>query len=227
MKRCIREVLVILSLLSCAHCANSADTVSDSDYRRFLSAWSGDYDNLAQVEAQEAAGEPQEGRNRPTLLFIRKFKLPAFGSDAYYAEWRDAREPDKIARQRIYAFEIDQAKQKLRLNLHIWPLDKTEFRARTAGAYLNPRKLEGVTPEDMLDLKGCDVFFDQTGGEFVGAMQKGSCAFSAPDGTPAYSWSQMKLTPTRFSYLDGWFRQDDDSPFRRFTTEWYVFEKKD
>ena len=224
MKRPYREMLLALALLFCASCTATEDN-SNADYRRFLSWWSGDYDNLAQVEAQEDAAVPVEERNRPTLLFIRKVDLPAFGPEAYYAEWRDATEPTAITRQRIYAFEIDPSEGKLRLNLHIWPLGDVEFLERTAGAYLEPGKLDGVTPADMAGLTGCDVFFEATGEGFAGAMKKGACAFEAPDGTPIYSWSQMTLTPTQFNYLDGWFHPDG-TPFRRFTTEWYVFDKK-
>jgi YVTN family beta-propeller protein len=195
------------------------------DFARFLSWWSGDYDNLAQVRAQESAGMPVEARNRPTLLHIRKVDLPAFGPEVYYAEWRAATEPGTITRQRIYAFEIDPAAGRLRLNLHIWPLGDADFRERTAGAYLEPSKLDGVTPADMTGLTGCDVFFRDTGELFAGAMEKGGCAFEAPDGTPVYSWSQMTLSPTQFGYLDGWFHRDGRL-FRRFTKEWYVFDKR-
>ncbi len=225
MKRKLREIFLALAPLWCAACMTAQDDAGNVDYRRFVSWWGGNYHNLAQVQAQESAGKPPEEPNRPSLLFVRKVNLPAFGPEAYYAEWRDATDASKITRQRIYGFEMDPASGKPRLNLHVWPLGDLEFRERTAGAYLDPGKLEGVTPADMAGLKGCDVFFEATGDAFVGAMKKGACAFAAPDGTPVYSWSQMKLTPTQFSYLDGWFNRDG-TPFRRFTTEWYVFDKQ-
>ena len=124
----------------------------------------------------------------------------------------------------LQKFEIDQAEQKLRLNLHIWPADKPEFVARTSGAHLDPRKLSGVTPADMAGLKGCDVYFDAVAAGFSGAMKKGACAFAAPNGSPIYSWSQMILTPTQFSYLDGWFNLDG-TVFQKFAGDWYVFDK--
>jgi hypothetical protein len=226
MKTSYRKMFVVLVLASCAACTAARNNPpAETDYRRFLSWWSGDYDNLAQVKAQESAGTPAAQRNRPTLLFIRRVDLPAFGPDAYYAEWRDATQPATITRQRIYGFETDPTKGILRLNLHIWPQGNAEFLQRTAGAYLDLSKLDGVTPADMAGLEGCDVFFTATGNEFAGAMEKGACAFDAPDGTPIYSWSQMTLTSTRFSYLDGWFNPDG-SPFMRFGDEWYVFDKR-
>lgn len=195
------------------------------DFRTFVSWWAGDYDNLTQVKAQDAMGLPGKERNPATLLFIRKVDLPVFGPEVFYAEWQDARTPGKVTRQRIYGLEIDAAEKKLRLNLHIWPADKPDFVARTSGAYLDPAKLSAVTPADMAGLKGCDVFFEADGDEFSGTMKKGACAFPAPNGTPIYSWSQMKLTAAQFRYLDGWFNLDG-TPYQRFTKEWFVFEKK-
>jgi CpeT/CpcT family (DUF1001) len=225
MKRHYRDIFFAFLLAFYPAVAHTVETVSIADYQQFVSWWAGDYDNLAQNKAQELAGRAQKDRNQPALLFVRKVDLPAFGSEVYYAEWRDANEPTKVTRQRLYGFEIDPAEQKLRLNLHIWPADKPEFVARTSGAHLDTRKLSGVTPADMVGLKGCDVYFDIAADSFSGAMKKGACAFPAPNGTPIYSWSQMKLTPTQFSYLDGWFNLDG-TPFMRFPGEWYVFDKK-
>jgi hypothetical protein len=202
----------------------AAATIDGADYRRFLSWWAGDYDNLAQVAAQDAAGLPEHERNQATRLFIRRIDLPAFGQDVFYAEWQDARAPEKVTRQRIYAFRHDATAGTITLALHIWPADAA-FAARTAGAHRDPAKLAGVSPADMAGLQGCDVVFDRVDdGAFVGAMVKGACAFDAPDGTPIYSWSQMRLTAGRFSYLDGWFNHDG-TPFVRFTREWYAFDR--
>jgi hypothetical protein len=40
-----------------------------------------------------------------------------------------------------------------------------------------------------------------------------------------YSWSQMRLTPTSFEYLDGWFKPDG-SVYRMLADDWYVFERR-
>jgi hypothetical protein len=224
MKSHVRDIFFAGLLALSPSMAHATGVISIADFQRFVAVWAGDYNNQAQSKAQEAAGRAANDRNQPTQLFIRKVDLPAFGPDTYYAEWRDANQPTKVTRQRLYVFERDQAENKLRLNLHIWPADKPEFVARTSGAHVDPSKLKGVTPADMAGLKGCDVYFDIDGKEFSGAMKKGACAFPAPNGTPIYSWSQMKVTPTQFSYLDGWFNLDG-TPFQRFAGEWYVFDK--
>ena len=200
----------------------AGSAAAQDDFGKFLAWWPGDYDNLAQSKTQ--ADIPTTDRNTPTRLFIRRVDLPAFGKNAYYAEWQDAAPPHAVTRQRIYGFDVDPASGKFRLALHIFPPDKAELVARTAGAYLDPVKLKGVTPADMAGIKGCDIVFARTGKAFAGTMVKGACAFPAPDGTPIYSWSQMKLTPDTFTYLDGWFRTDG-TPYRIPAKQWYVFKK--
>ncbi len=213
----MKTILLVLIL--------AASGAAAADFDRFLSYWPGTYDNLAQVAAQEAAQRPAGDRNQATVLHIAGVDLPAFGRHTYYAEWRDARQPAKVIRQRIYAFSHDEASGAFLLGLHIWPNDKPEFVARTIGAHLEPKKLAGVTPADMAGIAGCDVLFTPKGAGFEGAMVKGACAFAAPNGKPIYSWSQMKITAERFGYLDGWF-SPDGAPFIRFPGEWYAFDKR-
>lgn len=195
---------------------------SDEDWQRFLAWWPGDYDNFGQLA--QIAAEGESSVMPPTALYIRRVELPSFGADVFYAEWHNAENPSDILRQRFYAFERDG--DSLRLNLHIFPPDE-EFVARTAGAYLDPSKLDGVTVADMFPLPGCDVFFTWDGEVFSGAMKRRSCSFEAP-GTNEfiYSWSQMRLRPSVFEYLDGWFRPEDDSVYRQFSDRWIVFEKR-
>jgi len=74
----------------------------------------------------------------------------------------------------------------------------------------------------------CDIYFGQTDGEYFGAMNKGECAFDAPgeSGQSIYSWSQMTVSDSQFTYLDGWYNGEDGTPFRQFTKNWYEYDKK-
>jgi hypothetical protein len=212
-------------IVSCWTAAAAAADERSQAFARFVAMWPGDYDNLGQVQAQTAAGVPEKERNQALKLFIREVDLPAFGPHAHYAEWRAADGGDRVVRQRIYAFEVDADRPAFRLNLHIWPNDDPAFVARTAGAHLDPDKLIGVTPADMAGLKGCDVYFTADGDGFAGAMDKGACAFPAPDGTPIYSWSQMRIDAAAFSYLDGWFHPDG-RPYMAFAKDWFRFDRR-
>lgn len=219
-----RQELTLCAALYCLLLvtpAAFADSSSNTGLN-FLSWWEGDYDNARQV-AEQLAGPNPEKANTRQRLFIRRVNQPAFGDNVFYAEWQDYDDTSKIMRQRFYAMEEEGNVQ--RLNLHIFPTDDA-FVARTSGAHMDPSKLDGVTPADMVPLKGCDVYFEWDGASFSGAMEKRACAFPAPgDGVPIYSWSQMRLEPESFLYLDGWFREDD-SVYMQLANHWYVFEKQ-
>lgn len=198
---------------------------SESQWRDFLSWWPGEYDNTRQVMEQQATAEDTGDVNTHQRLIIQPVEAPAFGDAVFYAEWQAYDDPTNVMRQRFYAMERDG--DTFRLNLHIFPPDSA-FVARTAGAYKDPSKLDKLTPADMVPLTGCDVFFAPEGASaFSGAMVKQDCAFDAP-GTdvPIYSWSQMRLTPTAFQYLDGWFNTDGTT-YMRLAPDWYVFDKRD
>lgn len=202
----------------------SADS-SASQWRDFLSWWPGEYDNTRQVMKQRATAADASDVNVHQRLILRQVNAPSFGDTVFYAEWQAYDDPANVMRQRFYAMERDG--DTFRLNLHIFPPD-TAFVARTAGAYKDPSKLDGLTPADMVPLTGCDVFFaPESASVFSGAMIKQDCAFDAP-GTdvPIYSWSQMRLTQTSFQYLDGWFNTDG-STYMRLAPDWYVFDKQD
>lgn len=198
---------------------------SDIQWQRFLSWWPGKYDNVRQVKQLEENRKDSEETNiRAMVLHIRRVELPAFGEEVYYAEWQRYGSPDEVSRQRIYAFEKEGS--VFRLYLHIFPFDNSEFKKRTVGAYIDPLKLKGVTPDDMVGLQGCDVYFELSDNEFAGAMKKSSCNFPSPEtGEPIYSWSQMRLQESSFQYLDGWFRQDH-GVYLELSKHWVVFDKR-
>lgn len=216
--RYARILVVILGVVPVGARAESLE----SQFDRFLSWWPGTYDNGAQVGGGASAGQ---GANIPTRLIIKKVPVPAFGEHVYYAEWQALDEPDTVTRQRFYGFEIEEGREALRLNLHIFPPDE-DFRARTRGALDDPSRVADLTPKDMVPLTGCDVYFTWTGAIFEGAMDKGACAFPAPGTeTPIYSWSQMRLTDRSFDYLDGWFNLDG-TIYQRMSDNWYVFNRR-
>lgn len=199
------------------------EAFSETDWKRFLRYWEGDFDNSQQIKEQLTLNIDSVDRNKHLSLRIRRVELPSFGNDVYYAEWFAYENPKKVTRQRIYAFE--KRDTALVLKLHIFPMDSA-FVSRTSGAYIHASRLKGVTPKDMVPLPGCDVYFRWYKNEYVGAMKKGACAFPAPNsGTPIYSWSQMQLKKDAFEYLDGWFNIDG-SVYYEISKDWYTFNRK-
>ncbi len=207
--------------------AANQDAIVDNrdarDLRKFLSYWPGEYENSKQVAQQSASNRPSKDRNDHLRIFIRRVDVPSFGNDVYYVEWQN---PDnrKLVRQRIYAFEKNDDEYILRL--HIFPTDKA-FRAKTGGAYLEPWKLNDLKPENMVQLSGCDIYLKRDGDAFVGGMKRGDCIinYTEEDQDRFYSWTRMRITPTSFQYLDGWFHTDH-RPAEEKDRAWYVFEKE-
>jgi hypothetical protein len=202
----------------------AAPATATDDFERFVASWAGDYDNLHQPAPYV-----------PTRLHIRRIELPAFGPRAFYAEWIGAND-GRVLRQRIYAFSID-ADGRWRLALHIWPADRADFVARTAGAWRDPARLSGVTPADMAGLAGCDVLFEPHeaplagvaephGTAWSGEMRRGDCVIPSPGVEQrVYSWSRMRRSQDRFEYRDGWYFAADDAPYREFSPGWYEFRR--
>lgn len=216
MKQRKMSFLVAMLALSFPQASQAEDL--ESQFARFLSWWPGTYDNMAQVEASPDSFTP-------VRLHLQPVEVAAFGPEVVYGEWQDAEEASKVLRQRFYGFEIDRQRQALRLNLHIFP-PGPDFIEQTRGAHIDPSKVAGLTPADMVPLPGCDVYFTWQGDHFAGTMDKGACAFKVP-GTDddIYSWSQMRLTATTFEYLDGWFNPDG-SVYRVLADDWYVFARR-
>lgn len=187
---------------------------------RFVELWGGSFDNRRQTERGVGAASA----NAALRIEMRRVHLPAFGEHVFYVEWQELGHPERVVRQRLYVPRIDSSERVLRLGLHIWPVDRPEFVERTRGAHLDPSRLAGVTPADMVDLGDCDLRFRRKGRIFEGAMRRGACAFPAPDGTAIYSWTQMRVAPGRFEYLDGWFLPDGRS-YRAFSRDWYRFTR--
>ncbi len=219
---CAGLLLAALGALSAAG-ATAAGKSGNRAFMRFVASWPGDYDNLGQ---QSIAGMVA------TRLHIVRVTLPAFGPHVVYAEWRGAAD-DKLLRQRLYAFSVEPD-GRWRLALHIWPADRADFVARTAGAWRDPQRLAGVTPADMVGLAGCDVLFGTAGQSgpaaagpaLAGEMQRGACRIPSPGvNRPVYSWTQMRRSRERLEYRDGWFFADDDQVYRQFSQQWYVFNR--
>ena len=212
-----KVLMLLLALFSAQGTSSRADNL-EAQFSRFLSWWPGTYDNQAQVVAAPDTTTAMR-------LYLQPMSLPAFGDEVVYGEWQNLEKDGAVMRQRFYSFEIDNERQALRLNLHIFPLDPA-FAEKTRGAHLDPSRVAGLTTEDMFPLPGCDVFFTWQGDHFAGAMDKGRCAFKAP-GTDddIYSWSQMRLTADSFEYLDGWFNPDG-SVYRVLGENWTVFQRR-
>jgi CpeT/CpcT family (DUF1001) len=216
----VRFIVIAISLFVVPVARPCDGEQLERDFVRFLALWDGSYDNRRQTRPEATQGKPA---NEALRVEMRRVELPAFGQHVIYVEWQSLDDATKVVRQRIYVPRIDESERTLRVGLYIWPADRAEFIERTRGAHLDPTRLIGVTPADMVDLGDCDLRFRRRGPVFEGAMRRGACSFLAPDGRAIYSWTQMRVGQGRFEYLDGWFLPDGQS-YRAFSSDWYRFK---
>ncbi len=97
---------------------------------------------------------------------------------------------------------------------------------RTGGAHLDPSKLADLTPDDMVQIDGCDIYLKPDADTFTGATRRSKCIINpnATDAEQIYSWTRMRITLERFQYLDGWFDVNDNLTGDRGTPR-YDFTK--
>lgn len=145
----------------------------------WLEWFPGRYDSFAQTDLQAQAGLPEEERNYRRHSVFRRVDVPALGEITFYAEqrrWLDSAPFDgEIYRQRIYAISLDEARQAIRLRVHV-PRDQQAL----LGAHAHPDRLADLAREDMVVWPGCDLFWTYEHGQFIGRLDEGACLFQSP-----------------------------------------------
>ncbi|MCC5869516.1 MAG: chromophore lyase CpcT/CpeT [Gammaproteobacteria bacterium] len=148
----------------------AAVLVLHADLAELLEWFEGRFDNDREVFFAEAAGVPVDARNGRIHSIFRRVDLPAFGEHVFYVEQYSGNDPTAIYRQRIYVFVADAEANAIRLDIHA-PLDA----AALAGAWREPSKLAGLTPEQARAFPGCEVYWRRRENQFVGETRRGAC----------------------------------------------------
>ncbi|MEM7283457.1 MAG: chromophore lyase CpcT/CpeT [Pseudomonadota bacterium] len=152
----------------------SMEQVLEKDLALLMQWFPGEYDNQEQVYFQQELEVPEDHRHERTHHIFYKADLPSFGDHVLYVQQYLDDDPDKIYRQRIYALKADHDENAVRLTIHT-PKDVKAL----VNAHLEPKKLEGLTPEDTTTLSGCDVFWKRQSNQFVGYMKEDACTFES------------------------------------------------
>ena len=140
----------------------------------FLEWFPGRFDSSLQTRTDVLDEVPGDERNYHRHSIFRRVSLPAFGEVVFYAEqYRDG-DPEKVYRQRIYVFTLDEDRGAIRLRVHV-PESVEPLR----GAYRDPSLLSGLTPEATTVWEGCDLWWQWKGDHFRGALDPGACRFTS------------------------------------------------
>ena len=102
---------------------------------------------------------------------VRAVDLPAFGGKAQYMEFRRGGPDGAVIRQRLNVFNNDP-------NRVANVMESYEFvdGAAYAGAYVNPEKLRGLTPEDLQPLvTGCELIWSTVHSVLTGVSDRTIC----------------------------------------------------
>lgn len=148
--------------------------ILDRDFREMMVMFPGRYDNQEQVYFEKELGVPEEDRHERTHHIFHQVKLPAFEGETFYIQQYQNNDPADIYRQRIYAFEPDYSENAVRLIIYTPKAPEALI-----DAHLNPAKLDGLTPDDMIVRPGCEVFWKREVDQFTGYMKDGACSFNS------------------------------------------------
>ena len=140
-----------------------------TELKRFLSWFPGEYNNHEQVWRQEKLEE--EVIYTHVHHIFSEIKAPQLGSHIFYVEQRMVK-TGHVFRQRIYEISPDQDRGALRLDIY-----KFTDEQRWRGVHTKPEEAAKLTQADLTPMPGCQVYWtyevDQE--HFKGSMDKDQC----------------------------------------------------
>jgi len=145
-------------LISCSESSQDLD----AEMSQLIEQWEGEY-------------APAPGTTGPIqpYVMVRKVDLPAFGNHVVYFEIRNQDRDGPAIRQRIFAFDDEQARGGNQAQSYdILGDGWTPY----VGAYDEPSKLSSLTPEQMYTFpEGCKILWRREAEDFVGEVTKDRC----------------------------------------------------
>lgn len=144
--------------------------ILDKDFSVMMSWFPGRYDNQEQVYFEEELQIDEELRHERIHSIFEPVELAAFGDNVFYVQQYLDGDPDKIYRQRIYTFRVDYDENAVRLDIYV-PKDPDAIK----DAHLDPSKLQGLSPETMIEYPGCEVYWRRESQQFIGYMREEAC----------------------------------------------------
>jgi hypothetical protein len=181
-------MVVLLTAVSTIAAAETAQDLA-ADLELMMTWFEGEFDNNLQV-LEEKEDPPEQPHEWIHSIFTR-VDLPAFGDNVYYVEQYGDGDPSKIYRNRIYSFSVDEEEAAIELVIYRFAEE-----GAGVGAHKDPAKLEGMTPETLATIPGCEVYWRREGDRFVGYMKEGACRVtSRRSGKTLVISDDLVLTP--------------------------------
>ncbi len=144
----------------------------EKDLKVLLEWFPGEYDNHQQVYREAVENIPKERRHRQTHHIFHAVELDFIPGRILYAQQSQHYDLDDLYRQRIYAFEIDETEQAIRLRIYT-PKDPSKLK----NGHLNSAVFGTLQPDDFFLKPGCDVFWKREGAVFKGYLKENACNY--------------------------------------------------
>lgn len=173
-------LVLVSTLISASKTKNSTTNSSkDSTYNTLqqdldtLLAWfPGEYDNHEQVYKEATDKIEANKRHRQTHHIFHEVQLDFIPGRKLYAQQSQHYDLNDLYRQRIYAFEIVEKEQAIRLRIYTPKEPK-----KLINGHLKPEVFEDLTEDDFFLKPGCDVFWKKEGSFFKGYLKKNECNY--------------------------------------------------
>lgn len=185
------------------------DDPSTRDLQRLVAWFGGEFDNQEQIwfETEGRAATPAAERHQRVHATHRRVSLPAFGNAVFYVEEYIDDDPQKVSRQRLVTFE--SARQSgVRMKLLFFK-DPDKVR----GAQFDPVRLTNLKPEDVTELKGCEVYWVPEADQYVGGVKSRACIFGEA-GERRYSQYNLVISATKYWRIDRTYLLDSDQLYK-------------
>ena len=161
------SAITLLALLSPPVIAQ-ATRLAD-DLQRFLAWFEGEYDNHEQVWRQKLDGaEPLEHVHH----IFKAVEYPPLGPHVFFVKQYSDGDYDKVYRQRLYSFSMDEAENAILLRVHSFE-DEAAYRL----ADQDPSLLRNLREERLKTIPGCEVYWRWNGERFDGGTKRDACSF--------------------------------------------------
>jgi len=191
MMRCL---FLLASVLACsaAFAQGQDGTPAERDVTIIAEMLPGTYDNREQVYFEGRLGVAEEARHERLHTIVERVSLPAFGAVVFFVQESRNNQLDEPHRLRLWALQPDNQAGAVRMTIYFLEFDPSSERYRNA--HLNLEVLAELTPDNVVAIEGCDVFWRRQAGQFHAAMEKTSCKWRSDEFGPVVSDYQLYLS---------------------------------
>ena len=165
-------VLLALSLSPGLVVAEDSTSKSQPDFERFLQWFPGEYDNNEQVWQQAEDGVPEDDRLEHIHHIFLPVDAPAIGNNTFFVRQYMDGDYENVYRQRLYNMEWNEEVGTVQLQIFSF---KDEAKYRNTDQ--DPSIIQSITPEEVRNMPGCDVFWSYRGDHYIGEMKEKACFY--------------------------------------------------